>query len=181
MTSRCRKSERKICKCTVSDLVRTCKRNASSVDATDAVSSSTSHWVRPMRGVLTLLLVIWTGTWTSNICDYLSKGQEAIFAIGGMASHANADAARCAFAAARRNSAAAVFSSAVADLRSRVWLCVYLPVWKGFWNGIKSPALWARPQKSTMRWRAFRLRTYTFLCAPIRIIHTYTQGIWVLF
>ena len=32
---------------------------------------------------------------------------------------------------------------------------------KGFWNGIKSPALWARPQKSTMRWRAFPLRTYT--------------------
>jgi hypothetical protein len=45
-------------------------------------------------------------------------------------------------------------------------------LWKGFWNGIKSPALWARPQKNTMRWRAFRLRTYTHLYAPIR---TYTH------
>ena len=61
---------------------------------------------------------------------------------------------------------------------------------KGFWNGTKPPAPCARPPINTMRWRAFRLRTYTHLYAraPLQLrMRTYThythyaQGIWVLF
>ena len=50
--------------------------------------------------------------------------------------------------------------------------CCMANQWRGVWNGIKSPALWARPPKKLMRWRAFSLRTYTHLYAPIRTVRT---------